>query len=525
MPTFNFSVQDIPDGGMRGYAEGDDKLLVLRDGDRVRAFQGACPHAGATLAEGVRCAGRVVCPWHHGAFAVDDGSLLEPPAVNGLDGYVIKRDGDRCSVDTTKTLSAPVVTESPGAHVVIVGAGVGGFMAAQTLRQKGHAGRITMLMPEGTPPYDRTMLSKNFLQGGIAPEKLALGEKDWAEAHGISLVADSAVALDRQARELTLGSGATLSYEKLIIATGAEPIDGDLPGADLKGVHLLRSLADAQALQDAARGKRLVIIGTGFIGMEAASALQGEEGASSVVVLGQDKQIMPGVLGPETAGALAERHAARGTTIRLGVEVKRLTGDAGQVTSVALADGETIPADIVLLGLGVRPRTRLLDDLADETGALQVDSTMRVTPDIQAIGDIALAPSISGNVRVEHFRVAMQHGMVAANALIASEEGSDAGKRVPFFWTMQVDKSFRYIGHASPKAARFLWGSAKDMTFVEFSFDHQRVVAAVGCGKDTELAAVEECLRLGIPLPEDRIRNGPFDLVEYLAEHANGNTH
>ena len=520
MPEFTFNVHDIPDGGMRGFAEGDTKVLVLRDGDHVRAFEGACPHAGATLAEGVRCNGRVVCPWHHAAFAVDDGSLLEPPAVTALSGYAIEREGERCTVDTSATLTSPTTEPVGSTHVVIVGAGVGGFMAAQTLRQRGHRGTITMLMPEGTPPYDRTMLSKNFLGGKIAPDSLALGEKDWASENDIALVTAHATALDRDARKLTLSDGASLSYDKLIVATGAEPIDGDIPGADQQGVHVLRSLADAQALQKAAQGKRLVIVGTGFVGMEAASALSGDNGAKSVIVLGQGRQIMASVLGPVPAKALADRHAARGVDIRLGVEVKRIAGTDGHVTSVELADGTQVPADIVLLGLGVRPRTRLLEDLADDTGALQVDAQMRVTPDIQAIGDIALAPSVSGNLRVEHFRVAMQHGMVAAHALLDAKDGNDAGKRVPFFWTMQVDKSLRYVGHASPKADKHLWGNAYDMAFIEFSFDKQRVVAAAGCGKDTELAAIEECLRLEVPLSEDAIRKGPFDLVAHLKSHA-----
>jgi len=518
VPKFHFNVRDIPDGGMRGYAAGESKVLVLRDGDQVRAFQGTCPHAGATLAEGVRCQGRVVCPWHHGAFAVEDGALLEPPPVNGLAGYAVERHGERCTVDTEAASPSRSAPKASNLHVVIVGAGAGGFMAAQTLRQHGHAGPITMLAPEDTPPYDRTMLSKNFLGGKIAPDTLALGEDDWAGKHGISLVPASAVALDRHARTLTLAGGTVLPYDKLIVATGAQPTDGHLQGADLQGVHLLRSLADARALLEAARGKRLVVVGTGFIGMEAASALS--QDAATVVVLGQGTQIMPSVLGPEPARALADLHAARGIDIRLGVEVKRMAGVDGRVAAVELADGTQVPADIVLLGLGVRPRTGLLDDFADDTGAVQVDAQMRVAPDIQAIGDIALAPSVSGTLRVEHFRVAMQHGMVAAKALLESGEGGDAGQRVPFFWTMQVDKSLRYVGHASPKAGKHLWGSAKDMDFIEFSFDRQRVVAAVGCGKDTELAAIEECLRLDVVLPEEVVRRGPFDLVAYLAAHA-----
>lgn len=521
MPTFNFNVHDIPDGGMRGFAAGGSKLLVVRDGDRLRAFQGACPHAGATLAEGVRCQGRVVCPWHHGAFAVDDGTLLEPPAVNGLAAYAIERHGDHCTVDTETVLAPPPVPPAGShAHVVVVGAGAGGFMAAQTLRQHGHTGPITMLASEGTPPYDRTMLSKNFLEEKGAPDELALGEDDWAAKHAISLVPASAVALDRHARKLTLSGGEVLPYDKLIVATGAQPTDGHLQGAQLRGVHMLRSLADALALHDAARGKRLVIVGTGFIGMEAASALSGDQGAASVVVLGQGDRIMASVLGSGPARALADLHAARGIDIRLGVEVKRITGNAGHVTAIELADGTRIEADIVLLGLGVRPRTALLDDFADDTGAVRVDAQMRVAPDIQAIGDIAVAPSVAGNLRVEHFRVAMQHGMVAARALLESGQGDDAARRVPFFWTMQVDRSLRYVGHAAPEADRHLWGSARDMAFIEFSFDRQRVVAAVGCGRDTELAAIEECLRLDVELSEAAIRGGPFDLVAHLAAHA-----
>lgn len=520
MPTFKFNLADIPDGGMRGFSEGDSKLLVLRDGDQIRAFQGACPHAGATLAEGVRCQGRIVCPWHHGSFAVDDGALLEPPAVDGLTRYRVEQTGGKYVIDTEVKADVPFAAPSAfQGHVVIVGAGAGAFMAAQTLRQHGHAGPITMLAPEGVPPYDRTLLSKNFLQGEVPAEQLALGGTDWAEQHDISIVSTSAIGLDREAHMLTLEGGESLSYDRLILATGAEPTDGGLEGAHLKGVHTLRSLADAQALLDAARGKRVVIIGTGFIGMEAASALSRDGGATSVTVLGQGQQIMDSILGQKTATALADLHTARGVHIRLDVQVKRLLDGPGGVSGVELSNGEQVAANIVLLGLGVSPRTALLDDVADDHGALQVDGQMQVAPDIQAIGDIALAPSAMGRLRVEHFRVAMQHGMVAANALLERNEGSDAGKRVPFFWTMQVDKSLRYVGHASSEDNKHVWGSAREMKFIEFSFRKQRVFAAAGCGRDTELAAVAECLRLGIALDEQMVRKGTFDLPAHLSKH------
>lgn len=516
MPTLTFRAEDIPDGGMRGYELDDRKILILRDGDDIRAFEGSCPHAGAPLAKGVRCAGRVVCPWHHAAFAVDDGSLIEPPATEGLPRFDVSRNGDECIVDPEKTVPSQHAGPGGKEHIVIIGAGAGAFMAAHTLRAKGHQGEIVLLSPEGVAPYDRTMLSKAYLAGKLTEDKLALGGPEWADKHRITIRQRSAVALDRDAHQVILDGDERLSYDKLIVAAGAQPTDGGLKGSHLEGVYVLRSLEEARRLRAAAKAKRVVIVGSGFIAMEAAASLSGDDGASSVTVLGKSDHVMASMLGPEPAAALTALHRKHGVDIRNNVQVEAIIGDSDAVTSVQLKDAPAVPADIVLLGLGVHVDHPVLASLTNEAGDIAVGAHMEVAPDIQVIGDIVSAPTATGRVQVQHWRVAMQEGLVAAGHVVSSGTRPDMSGRVPFFWTMQYGKSIRYVGHAPTDAPRHVWGDPAKLSFIEFSFGDGRVVAAAGCGRDTEIAAIEECLRLGIDLDQAEVRDGPFDLVARL---------
>ncbi|WCE03923.1 FAD-dependent oxidoreductase [Pseudoxanthomonas sp. JBR18] len=517
MATIHFQTRDIPDGGMRGYAADDQKILILRDGERIRAFQGTCPHAGADLSEGVRCAGRVVCPWHHAAFDTTDGGLREPPATEHLTRFVVERDGDGWCVDTSRTAptSAPI-PQLANDHVVIVGAGASAFMTAQTLRLRGYAGHITMLAPEGVAPYDRTMLSKAFLAGEMDADDLPLGGQDWADRQRITLVKTPVSALDMAHKHVTLAGGERLRYDHLVVATGASPESADLPGADLSGVHMLRSLDDAKSLREGAQGQDIVIVGTGFIGLEAAASLVGDGGAKSVTVIGPDDQILRGLLGPEPARAIQDLHAHNGVRFRLGQRVEALHGD-GQVDAVILEDGTRVKCGLALLGLGVTPDAGLLGEFVDEDGAVKVDAGMRVAPSVYAVGDIAAAPTACGRLRVEHWRVAMQEGMAAAEAILARQQGAMDG-RVPFFWTMQYGKSLRYVGHARPGAERHLWGDPGSLDFIEFSLEGGYAVAAAGVGQGKALAAFEELLRGGRSPSADEIKAGPFDLVQALQE-------
>ncbi len=220
------------------------------------------------------------------------------------------------------------------------------------------------------------------------------------------------------------------------------------------------------------------------------------------------------ILSAKTARELRRLHESHGVVFHLGSGLSRITGDA-HADGVQLENGATVKAELVLLGLGVTPCSELLKDFADDDGAVHVDEHMRVQDDIYAVGDIALAPTVLGPFRIEHWRVAMQHGMVAALAILG-QPGAGMDRRVPFFWTGQFGQSLRYVGHAGHDATRHVWGDPAKLDFIEFSFDGQRTVAAAGMQHDADMDAFELLLQMGRAPSADEIRGGAFDLSDGL---------
>jgi apoptosis-inducing factor 3 len=530
--SIDFQAQAVPDGGMRRFEQGGRKVLVTRGGNSYAAFDAVCPHAGADLGLGVRCGHRVVCPWHHATFEANSGGLLEPPAVKGLTRYALKREGDQLTVLLDQPLpdSELPVVGGPDDHTIIIGGGASGFMTAQTLRAGGYSGQITLLAAEPQAPYDRTALSKGLLSGKTGPEKLPLGGPDWAQRQRVDLKLGQAVKrLDPNAREAVLEDGTRVAGTQLVVSTGSVPVRLKVPGAELEGVHLLRSMADAEQLKQADSGAHVVIVGSSFIGLEAASSLVGEGGAASVTVIGQEAEVLSRALTPEVGRALRALHETHGVKFILNSEVEAIEGQ-DRVSSVQLKSGDRLKADLVLLGIGVRPASRLLKEFCDDSeagkGAVHADEHLRLAPGLYATGDIASAPTVLGEVRVEHWRVAMQHGLVVAGAILAGLGGAPSDsrpaasmrERVPFFWTQQYGRSLRYVGHAQNLDDTHRWGDVPNLKFIEFAFGGGQVVAASGMGYDTDLAAFEELLRLGgAPKPAE-VRAGEFSLAARLAE-------
>ncbi len=517
MSTFTFQADAVTDGAMKTFEHGKRKILILRTGEDYRAFDAVCPHAGADLGKGVFCAGRVVCPWHHATFDAQSGALLEPLATRGITRYELHREGDRCVVDLGATLSfAEPAPQGRDQHVVIVGAGGGGFMAAHTLRQHGFAGRLTLVDPDHAAPYERPMLSKQFLSGKVDADGTGIGGENWAEKNHIERRYSHAVSVEPDKHQLVMERGDPLEYDHLVVATGARPRSVDLPGVDLPGVYTLRSLDDAQALKQATKGKHVLIVGTSFIGMEAAASLSIDKGAKSVTVVGKENEVLQPMLSVKTARELRRLHESHGVVFHLGNGLKKITGDE-HADGVQLENGASLKGELVLLGLGVTPRSELLKDFANDDGAVPVDEHMRVKDDIYAVGDIALAPTVLGPFRIEHWRVAMQQGMVAALAILG-QPGAGMDRRVPFFWTGQFGKSLRYAGHAGRDASRHVWGDPAKLDFIEFSFDGQRTVAAAGMQHDADIDAFELLLEMGPAPTADEIRSGAFDLHDRLQD-------
>ncbi|GAA0808089.1 FAD-dependent oxidoreductase [Psychrobacter piscatorii] len=535
--TVTISKADIPSGGMKSYKQEDDSIiLITRDDDEFRAFDGKCPHAGADLGDGLRCGNRVVCPWHHASFDSRDGSLLEPIATEGLTQYELTNDGDSVTVDTSAKINKPIENDKlTDTHTIIVGGGGAGFMTVNQLRHGGYGGKITMISKDDKAPYNRPLLSKAFLAGNMDEDKLLLGGADWASSNDIDLRLNQTVSevLPNEATIVIENENGTSERETadfLVVATGASPTAPPIKGADIDGVYTLRSMADAKLIKAASHDQRVVIIGTGFIGMETASALAQAGTTASITVIGQGSRVMGNIVSETVSNALIKLHEEKGINFVFDATVNEITkidrqadkdGDNNNqafsnVGGVTLANGEHIDADIVVLGTGVSPRTEILNEVNDPDG-VQVDAHLQLRDGVYALGDIAKASNQMGRMRIEHWRVALQHGMVTAAAILNDDNVDSLESRIPFFWTMQYGKSLRYSGHAQTPEHNVLFGTPDTLDYIEYYFDDEgedtRASAASTLGRDKELVAFSELLRRG-HAPTRAQLNAGFDMID-----------
>ncbi len=424
-----------------GHANGEAAIIV-RVGNEAHAIGATCSHYGGPLAQGLVVDGTVRCPWHHACFDVRTGQVLGAPALGSLPCYEVRRDGKLVRVLGKKPAPAKAGGDS-SAHpssVVIVGAGPAGTSSAESLRRAGYAGAITLIGTEA--PVDRPNLSKDYLAGNAPEEWLPLRTADALKEQDIALKLDaSARTLDVAARRVELSNGTSLGYGALVLATGADPIRLPIDGAELPHVHVLRTLADSRAIIAAcAAARSAVVIGASFIGLEAAASLRAR--GVDVTVVGPESTPLARILGDEV-GALVKRiHEEKGAHFRLGRKPVRITQN-----KVVLDDGEELGADLVVMGVGVRPRVELAQaaGLRTDRGVV-VDERMRTSNEyVFAVGDIARYPYDGELVRIEHFAVAERHGRTAALAMLGR---TPPIRDVPFFWSAHHDVTLSYVGHA-----------------------------------------------------------------------------
>ncbi len=478
-------LEKIPLGGMVEAALGDAKVLLVRDAAGVRAFQAKCPHLGAPLAKGEICGGRLYCPWHKAAFALADGGLEEPPALAALTRYPVRIEGDEAVATLEPLAHLSPAPRQPETRVLVVGTGAAAVACATSLRRLGFAGAITMVGREAHAPYDRTKLSKQFLAKSTPAEKTLL-EPDFYAAHRIEPVQATVARIEPEARRVVLEDGRLLDADALVIATGSRAVVPDVPGVDLDGVHTLRSLDDAVRLSAAAEdAKQVVVIGSGFIGLEAAAFLT--KRGLAVTVLAREAVPFAKRFGEAVGAALKRYHAGNGVHFAEG-RVARIAG-AVRVEAVETEAGERLPADIVLIGAGAAPETGAIAGVEPrEDGGVTVGSDLRLAPNVWLAGDIAAFPEwASGETaRIEHWRLAQQHGSHIAHQIV-NEPGPFAG--APFFWSNQGDKRLDYCGYAPGFDRIILRGSTDDLDFIAYYVRGERVTAACSVNRNPEFTA------------------------------------
>jgi NADPH-dependent 2,4-dienoyl-CoA reductase/sulfur reductase-like enzyme/nitrite reductase/ring-hydroxylating ferredoxin subunit len=414
---------------------GDQAVLLVRHGQAIRAIGATCTHYGGPLAEGIVGDGEIRCPWHHACFDLATGQP-RGPAIAPLPCWDVVIDAGRIRVGAPR-VDTPAAIAAPR-RVVIVGGGAAGVACAEALRAAGHQGSITIVSAEGSDPVDRPNLSKDYLAGAAPEEWVFLRTADALREQNITVVAGTATKIDTEKR-VVVADTHDLAWDALVIATGCEPIRLPLPGADQPHVLTLRSLADSRAIAAAATaGGPVVIIGASFIGLEVAASLRAR--GVEVTVVGPETTPLARVLGDEVGAFVRRVHEAKGVRFELGRKPASIGAD-----HVVLDDGRQLPARVVVMGVGVRPRTQLAAaaGLTVDNGIV-VDAELRAAPGVWAAGDVARFPWQGDPVRIEHWQVAVRHGQHVARAMLGQPSRPDT----PFFWSQHHDVTLGYVGHA-----------------------------------------------------------------------------
>jgi 3-phenylpropionate/trans-cinnamate dioxygenase ferredoxin reductase subunit len=413
------------------------------------------------------------------------------------------------------------MSATPTSTFVIVGAGLAGAKAAETLRAEGFDGRLLLLGEEAERPYERPPLSKGYLRGETDRDGLYVHPEGFYAAHGIELRPSTPVgAIDPGSRQLELVSGERISYERLLLATGAAPRRLPLPGAELDGVRYLRTRGDADTLAAAAaHAAHVVVVGTGWIGSEAAASIR--QLGRDVTLIGPDTAPLTRVLGPEIAAVYRDLHADHGVRLALGTRLAGIRGH-GHVEAVVTDDGRTIDCDLVLIGAGAVPRTELA-----EAAALPVRNGVLVNEELEAIGaagvyaagDVAAAwhPRYQSYLHVEHWANALNQGPAAAKSMLGI---ATPYARLPYFYSDQYELSMEYSGFAATWDRVVVRGDPAARAFIAFWLKDQRVVAGMNANVWDVTQSIQGLIRSGLPVDPARLADPDIPLDRVTGEEA-----
>ncbi len=484
--TEGMPLDQIAEGAMLGGHVGDEAVLLARRGNELFAIGATCSHYSGPLAEGLMVEDTVRCPWHHACFSLRTGEAIGAPAFNPMSCWKVEtRDGKvfvRDKIEPTRPLAKATGASEASGRFVIVGGGAAGFAAAEMLRREGFSGSLTLLSSDDAAPYDRPNCSKDYLAGNAPEAWMPLRPDDWYKEQAIDLMLRTEVAgIDAKARLVTLRDGRSVPFDRLLLATGAEPIRLDIPGADQPHVHLLRSLTNARAIiENAKQSRRAVVIGASFIGLEVAAALRAREIETHVVA--PERRPLERVLGAEFGDLVRALHEEHGVVFHLEDTVTAI-GDS----QVTLKSEGTLAADLVVIGVGVRPRTQLAEraGLKVDRGVVVNEYLETSAPGIFAAGDIAKWPDRhSGEaLRIEHWVVAERQGQAAARNMLGRREPF---AEVPFFWSQHYDVPINYVGHAARWDRLEIDGDIKGRDCMVRYVANEKVLAVASIYRDVD---------------------------------------
>jgi NADPH-dependent 2,4-dienoyl-CoA reductase/sulfur reductase-like enzyme/nitrite reductase/ring-hydroxylating ferredoxin subunit len=481
----------------------EERVILVRQGEQVYATAADCTHYGGPLAEGLVAGKTIRCPWHHARFDLATGEAVGAPALNPIFCFAVRRQGSMVFVERKTTTSFRVDCPVTPSSVVIIGAGAAGAACADKLREKGYEGPITLTGDEEPGPVDRPNLSKDYLAGTASLDWIPLRTRDYYESKHVELIeGDPAIEISPAKRQVRLRSGRTLDYGSLLLATGASPKSLAIDGISLPHIHLLRTLADSDAIiAKAQSAASCAVIGGGFIGLEAAASLR-QRGLAVSVILNEPFPLRR-VMGEDLGRFIQQLHEDHGVRFFPKTKPRSIRPDR-----VELENGQSVAADLVVMGVGVTPRT----DLAEAAGmkidnGVVVDRMLQTSiADIFAAGDVARYPeAISGEqARIEHWVVAERQGQAVARAMLGI---GGPFRDAPFFWSQHYDVTISYVGYASAWDNCEITGSLKDHDACAVYRRQGRPLAVATIGRDRLSLRVEAAMEQGQSAVESLLKD------------------
>ncbi|XP_066534346.1 apoptosis inducing factor mitochondria associated 4 isoform X2 [Hoplias malabaricus] len=494
---------DLQDGQMKEVEVNHHKILLVRNEGKFSAVGSLCTHYGAPLIKGALVGNHVRCPWHGACFNTTTGDIEEYPGLDSLPSYKVRVENGKVYVTASKQKVTKRVKEMSCrvrgvCHtVLLVGGGPASLQCAETLRQNNYGGRIIMVTKDEQLPLDKTKLSKAM---NIESEKILLRPSDFFQKHDIEIWTEKeVVSVNTEGKTVTLSDGTTQQYNQLLISTGARARTMQCPGADMENVKHLESYKDAAEIYQMSVGKKAVVVGTSFIGMEVAAYLSDK--AASVAVVGKSEFPYQFSLGPDIGKMTMKMLEEKNVSFYTNDGVVEMRGENGRVKEIVLKTGVVLPVDVVIIGIGVIPNSDFLKGSmveVDSKNAVVVDKFMKTNIlDVFAAGDVTSFPlSIREDKRVQigHWQLAQAHGRVAALNMLNKPTELNS---IPYFWTVLLGKSIRYAGYGEGYTDIVFKGNVDERKFLTFYIKGDEVVAVASMNFDPAVSKLAEIMATG----------------------------
>ncbi|XP_055614254.1 apoptosis-inducing factor 3-like isoform X2 [Uranotaenia lowii] len=511
---------DIAENQMKAVELDGGKVLLVKQKGKLTAIGNKCTHFGALLSTGALGDGRVRCPWHGACFNTETGDIEDFPGLDSLPCFQVTVDQGKIKVRAKRSeLQAGKRQRTMAARqleddrtFVVIGGGPSGAVCAESLRQEGFAGRLVLINKEPCLPYDRIVVSKalNF----ELDKKLLRNENFYSEHDIETMIGVEATDLNTQNQELTLSNGYKIKYDKVYIATGSKARKLSIEGSDLKNVCVLRTFEDAKAVNaQLGEDKDVVVLGTSFIGLEAAAYCVGK--AKKITIVGRGTVPLKESFGDQIGHRVMELFQEKGVEFVMNSGIKRFIGNAnGELEAVEILDGSILKVDVCVMGTGATLYTSFLEGSGvkiNKNGSL--DTNLYLETNIRGIyagGDVANAPVFCNNNELSaigHYGLAQYHGKIAALNMLGKTKEL---RTVPYFWTMLFGKGFRYTGYGTPHET-IIEGDLSQLSFVAFYLDaNGKVIAMASCGRDPVVSQFAEFLSQGKTLHKSDLSPDPF---------------